>query len=52
MMIQFCDEREKMVGAKERSGERAIWDIEGGKIEKKALEKRDEWGGCTGERQK
>ena len=52
MMIRFCDEREKMVGAKERSGERAIRDIEGGKIEKKALEKTDEWGGCVGERHK
>ena len=32
--------------------ERATWDLEGGKIEKKVLGKRDGCGGCMRERQK
>lgn len=44
-------EREDGCG-KERGGKRATWDLEGGKIENKALGKRDGCGGCVKERQK
>lgn len=42
-------EREDGCG-KERGGKRATWDLEGGKIEKKALGKRDGCRGCVKER--